>query len=239
MRTLKIITVVLLCFGGLPVAMSADCVVLLHGLARTASAMKPMVKPFERAGYRVVNVNYPSRKKTVEELAPLAVRQMGIDQCGTLGVEDKVHFVTHSMGGILVRYYLEHNSFAAIGNVVMTAPPNQGSEVVDSLKGVPGFRLLNGPAGLQLGTDEDSIPSQLGPVEFSLGVIAGNRTVNLILSRYLPDPDDGKVSVASTKVDGMKDFLEVPRTHPFIMRGKDVIKQAMHFVKYGKFAHGM
>lgn len=237
MNTVKIIVFALLCIGNVSVAMGADCVVLLHGLARSASAMKPMVKPFEQAGYRVVNVNYPSRKKTVEELAPLAVKQMGIDQCGTLSGEDKVHFVTHSMGGILVRYYLEHNSFDSMGHVVMTAPPNQGSEVVDSLKDVPGYRLLNGPAGLQLGTDEDSIPSQLGAVDFSLGVIAGNKTINLILSQYLPNPDDGKVSVESTKVDGMKDFLEVPRTHPFIMRGRNVIRQAVHFIQHGVFDH--
>ena len=237
MRFIKILTFICLTVGAAPVAISADCVVLLHGLARSASAMKPMVKPFEQAGYRVVNVDYPSRKKTVEELAPLAVKQLGIDQCGELTENEKVHFVTHSMGGILVRYYLQHNSFDAIGNVVMTAPPNQGSEVVDNLKNMPGYRLLNGPAGLQLGTDEQSIPSQLGQVEFSLGVIAGNTTINLILSQYLPNPDDGKVSVESTKVDGMKDFLEVPRTHPFIMRGQNVIRQAVHFVQHGVFDH--
>lgn len=82
------------------------------------------------------------------------------------------------------------------------APPNQGSQVVDSLRDVPGFKLINGKAGLQLGTDDKSIPAQLGPVKFELGVIAGSRTVNVLLSQFLPNPDDGKVSVQSTRVAG-------------------------------------
>lgn len=211
-----------------------DCVVILHGLARTSGAMKPLVMPLEAAGHNVVNVDYPSRKKTIEELAPLAVKELGVDQCEGVG---RVHFVTHSLGGILVRYYLEHNSIENLGKVVMIAPPNQGSEVVDSLRDVPGYLIFNGPAGMQLGTDENSIPRQLGPVAFTLGVIAGTDTINPILSQYLPNPDDGKVSLESTKVDGMTDFIVFPHTHTFIMRSEQVIKQVIHFIEHGKFNH--
>ncbi|MEM7257005.1 MAG: alpha/beta hydrolase, partial [Pseudomonadota bacterium] len=119
----------------------------------------------------------------------------------------------------------------------MIAPPNQGSEVVDNLRDVPGFKVFNGPAGLQLGTDENSIPSQLGPVTFDLGVIAGTDTINPILSQYLPNPDDGKVSVESTKVEGMDDFLVFAHTHTFIMRSKQVIAQVIHFLQQGQFNH--
>ena len=212
---------------------SADCVVLLHGLARTSGSMKSLQKAFEADGYQVVNVAYPSREKTVEELAPMAVEQLGFSQCAA---GSTVNFVTHSMGGILVRQYLQSNEIPSLGRVVMLAPPNQGSQVVDRLRNVPGFKFMNGPAGLQLGTDAGSIPSQLGPVQFELGVIAGTRTFNPGLSQLLPNPDDGKVSVENTRVEGMKDFLQLPVTHTFIMRSKKVIPPTLRFIRHGRFA---
>jgi pimeloyl-ACP methyl ester carboxylesterase len=215
-------------------AEAADCLILLHGLARTSSSMEKAASAFEQHGFRVVNVDYPSRELPIEVLAPLAIER-GIEQCAR---NDTVHFVTHSLGGILVRYYLERNEIEHLGRVVMLAPPNQGSEVVDRLRDVPGFVALNGPAGLQLGTGDGSVPTMLGPVDFELGVIAGTRTVNPILSLFLPDPDDGKVSVENTKVEGMSDFIDLPHSHPFIMQASAAIAQALSFVESGHFARG-
>jgi len=211
---------------------SVECVVVLHGLARTSGAMQRLGSALQREGYAVVNVDYPSRKKPIEELAPLAVKTQGIEQCPS---GSSLHFVTHSMGGILVRYYLQNNEVASVGRVVMLAPPNQGSQVVDKLRNTPGYKLFNGPAGMQLGTDDDSVPSQLGPVEFELGVIAGSRTFNPVLSQFLPNPDDGKVSVENTKVEGMTDHITLPVTHTFMMRSGKVIEQVLHFIRHGEF----
>ncbi|MEM6710231.1 MAG: alpha/beta fold hydrolase [Pseudomonadota bacterium] len=211
----------------------AECVVLLHGLARTASSMVPIERALTAAGYRVANVEYPSRTAPIEVLAPLAVDQ-GLDSCRQ-DAAPTVHFVTHSLGGILVRQYLRHRTIDNLGRVVMLAPPNQGSEVVDNWRSVPGFGALNGPAGLQLGTDAGSVPRSLGPVTYPVGIIAGNRTLNPLLSLSLPNPDDGKVSVERTKVDGMLDFLIVPHTHTFIMRSTAVIHQIKHFLVHGSF----
>ena len=210
---------------------ATECVVLLHGLARTSASMQNIASALRQAGYKISNVDYPSRKHPVEELAPLAVEH-GLAECADA---QRVHFVTHSLGGILVRHYLKYREVPTLGRVVMIAPPNQGSEVVDALRDVPGYTLLNGPAGLQLGTDADSVPIQLGPVGFELGVIAGTRTFNPILSLYLPNPDDGKVSVTSTKVEGMRDFVAVPHSHPFIMRSTTVIELVIGFIKNGYF----
>ena len=212
---------------------AAECVVLLHGLARSASAMAPLAEALAESGYTVANIDYPSRTKPIEALAPIAVER-GLEGCGQT---QPVHFVTHSLGGILVRYYLEQQPIDALGRVVMLAPPNQGSEVVDAYRDLPGYQTLNGPAGLQLGTDATSVPLALGPVTFDLGVIAGNKTFNPILSLSLPDPDDGKVSVESTKVEGMRDFIEMPHTHTFIMRAAAVIEQVKHYLTHGRFAH--
>jgi hypothetical protein len=218
----------------LPVLSAADCVVLLHGLARSPTSMVPLARALESAGYDVVNVGYPSRERPIEELAPLAIEE-GISLCSSK--EDLVHFVTHSLGGILVRYYLTTQVLPRLDKVVMLAPPNQGSEVVDRLRELPGFSFLNGPAGLQLGTDESSVPRSLGAVKFTLGVIAGDDSFNPILSSQLPDPDDGKVSVESTRVEGMTDFVVVPHSHTFIMRAPDVIEQVLFFLRTGSFNH--
>ncbi|MFT5113361.1 MAG: pimeloyl-ACP methyl ester carboxylesterase [Parasphingorhabdus sp.] len=212
---------------------ATECVVLLHGLVRSSDSMIQLEEALSNTGYQVENIDYPSRKHKIAELADLAVKQ-GSNQCNA-STPDKIHFVTHSLGGILVRYYLKHHSIENIGRVVMLGPPNQGSEVVDKLRDAPGFELLNGPAGLQLGTQLSDIPRSLGPVDFELGIVAGTRSINLILSTLIPEEDDGKVSVTAAKVEGMQDFLTLPVTHTFMMKNQNVIEQVIHFLAHGKF----
>lgn len=226
-----IIALLLICTS--TISYGQECVVLLHGLARTSASMKAMQSSLENEGYFVANIDYPSRKHTIEKLSSLAVNA-GLKKCAD-SKASPVNFVTHSLGGILVRYYLEKAEITNLNRVVMLGPPNQGSEVVDNLKHVPGFKLLNGPAGMQLGTDNNSIPTKLQSVNFKLGVIAGTQSINLILSSFLPNPDDGKVSVASTKVEGMCSFTALATTHPFMMKNKNVIKEVATFLKSGKF----
>jgi hypothetical protein len=74
-------------------------------------------------------------------------------------------------------------------------------------------------------------------VDFPLGVIAGTRSINPILSQSLPNPDDGKVSVENTRVEGMTDFIEMPYTHTFMMSAEPVIRQVQHFLRSGTFSH--
>lgn len=210
-----------------------DCVVLLHGLARTSRAMDDMAAALQGDGYRVANVSYPSREYPIEELAPMAI-EAGLEECGA-GVT-KVHFVTHSLGGILVRYYYDRNDARGVGRVVMLAPPNQGSKVADSLRGMPGFDWLNGPAGSQLGKGEDSIPLALGPPNFEFAVIAGNWSIDPLSSAILDNPDDGKVSVEDTKLEGMRDFRVVEVSHAYIMQDDEVIGLTKRFLRTGSFA---
>ncbi len=212
-------------------SIAADCVILLHGLARTDSSMSKLSEALIESNYHTVNASYPSRKKQIEELAREVIPS-ALEQCPNAS---QINFVTHSLGGILVRQYLSESTIDNLKHVIMLGPPNQGSEVVDKMKNFPGFKLLNGPAGLQLGTGELSVPNSLGPAEFSLGIIAGTRSINLILSRMLPSKDDGKVTVERTKLEGMEDHITLPVTHTFMMKNKKVIKQVKHFLQHGEF----
>lgn len=215
-------------------AAASDCVVLLHGLIRTSSSMERMAESLQEAGYRTANIDYPSRDYTVEELAPMAVEK-GLEACRAEDDVDSIHFVTHSLGGILVRQYLSENDIPELGRVVMLGPPNQGSAAVDQLGDVPGFDWLNGPAGKQLGQGENSVPLRLGPATFELGVIAGNRTIDPVTSAVLENPDDGRVSVEDTKLEGMADFVVVDHSHAFMMRMTRPIELTLHFLKNGNF----
>jgi pimeloyl-ACP methyl ester carboxylesterase len=214
-----------------PVA-AKECVILLHGLARSNSSMGKLAKALNDAGYHTINDGYPSTSYKVDKLAEDAI-SWALAKCPK---EATIHFVTHSMGGILVRQYLQVKTIKNLGRVVMLGPPNKGSQVVDKLHKLPGFKLINGPAGMQLGTGELSVSNQLGPAKFEVGIIAGTRSINLILSAMLPNPDDGKVSVENTRLEGMQDHIELPVTHPFMMKNKQVIRQVICFLKNGVFS---
>jgi pimeloyl-ACP methyl ester carboxylesterase len=210
-----------------------EYVILLHGLCRTSRSMVPMERALAQAGYHVLNVDYPSRTAGIETLSEDAIGRAVAD-CEKAGAE-KIHFVTHSLGGILVRSYLARHTIPQLGRVVMLGPPNQGSEVVDSLGSWWAFKKLNGPVGGELGTDKNSTPNQLGPANFCVGVIAGDRSINWINSRLIPGRDDGKVSVERTRLAGMADHLVLHATHPFLMRNRTAIRQTIYFLQAGRF----
>jgi pimeloyl-ACP methyl ester carboxylesterase len=194
--------------------------------------MAILTSRLEKAGYRVVSVGYPSTSEPMDTLVAHLAEEIRLC-CDA--VSHRVHFVTHSMGGLLVWKYLSEGAAPHLGRVVMLSPPSQGSELVDVFSESPLLEPLLGPAGAALGTDSTSIPSQLGPVNFSLGIITGDRSLNPIASSLIPGPDDGKVSVERARVEEANDFLVLPATHTFIMNRADVAEEVVHFLQQGSF----
>jgi len=212
---------------------NGDYVVLLHGLGRSALSMKGLEWALQKEGYRVINVSYPSTHLSVEEAANGWLADLLKERVSDPAA--KIHFVAHSLGGIVLRKYLADNNTENIGRIVMLAPPNRGSDLADKLQHNIIYKFFTGPAGQELTTGPGCLAEQLGTANFELGIIAGDRSLNPLFSAWIPGPDDGKVSVRSTVLAGMRDFLIVHHSHTWIMWRKDVIHQATQFLKIGQF----
>ena len=211
------------------------CVVLLHGIAGFALILKSMEWGLEEEGYFVANVTYPSLAEPMETLAVEAVEE-GLEICKAEGLS-RIHFVTHSMGGILVRLYLSQNAIEGLERVVMLAPPNQGSQFADYVGASPLKKVYEPDVLAQLGTGEESVPRRLAPPAFEFGVIAGTRNLRRLLPGTPSDPSDGVVTIDETKAPGMKDFLLVPVTHTSIVWNDEVQRQTAYFLRNGEFDH--
>jgi pimeloyl-ACP methyl ester carboxylesterase len=219
--------------GAVPSDTTRDGVVLLHGISRTARSFRRMRAAIEDAGLATLNQDYASRRKALEALAEDI--HPAIDRFAE-NIEGSVHFVCHSMGGLLARVYLARHRPKHLGRVVMLGTPNGGSEIADRLKNLGAYRAFFGPAGQQLGTRRDAaIGGLLPPVDYPVGVIAGNRSVYPITSAFLPKPHDGRVSVENTRLEGMADHIVIGASHPWLVRNGEAIEQTIAFLKGGKF----
>ena len=207
-------------------------IVLLHGLGRSRHSLWPVAREAERRGYRIHNFGYPSRRAPIEQLAETVGHR--ISELAGAGVVD---VVTHSMGGIIIRAAVAFGALRAssVRRVVMLAPPNHGSELADRLRDFRAYRLATGPAGQQIGTDDDSVPRRLPPPPFEVGIIAGRRSTNPLFSRLLGAEGDGKVTVESARLEGMREIVVVDRSHTFIMWAPDVLAHTFAFLESGRF----
>ena len=210
----------------------AESVIVIHGLGRTPASMAILGSRLESEGFRVVRFGYPSTSEPIDVLVDRLTAEVG--RCCEAGAET-VHFVTHSMGGVLLRAYLAQQPRPHRGRVVMLSPPSQGSEIVDAFTESPLLQSFLGPAGARLGTDAEGIARQLPPIRFSLGIITGDRSLNPFGSWLIPGPDDGKVGVDRAKLDGAADFIVLSATHTFIMNRSDVAEEVAHFLRRGRF----
>jgi len=216
-----------------PAKATRDGVVLLHGISRTARSFRKMQRAVEAAGFTTLNLDYASRRKPLDALAE-DIRPAIEGFAGH--IDGSLHFVCHSMGGLLARVYLARYRPQRLGRVVMLGTPNGGSEIADRLKNFVPYRAFFGPAGQQLGTLRDAdLSALLPPVDYAVGVVAGSRSIYPMAGTLLPKPHDGRVSVENTRLDGMADHVVVATTHPWLVRNGDAIARTIAFLRNGRF----
>ncbi len=211
-----------------------ELVIFLHGILRSKTDMLPLSHYMSKQGYDTINILYPSREKSLEDLTEFV--KTTIENHPDYSPEKTLNFVTHSMGGLIARYYIATHKPAHLGKVVMLGPPNTGSEFADFLDDHkflgPLFRTIFGPASTQLKTNHKHID---GDINYPLGIIAGSTSINPLSPWVLEGTHDGIVPVERTKIQGMTDHIVIPATHSFMMFNPKVAEQAHHFLKHGKF----
>lgn len=213
---------------------NAGGVILLHGLGRTAGSMRPPEKALQRAGYATLRIDYPARRKGLADLVDSIHPAV---EAFVAGVDGPLHFVTHSLGGLLARAYIARHRPPSLGRVVMLAPPNGGSEFADILQTIRLSRLVLGPVAQHLVTrraaDDETL---LGAIDYPVGVIAGDRPLDPLLPRLVVRrPNDGKVAIEATRLDGMTDHIVLPVTHSFMTYNPILAAQMIAFLRDGSF----
>ena len=216
---------------------SQDVVILLHGILRTRKSMAGLAKHIEAQGFLTLNFTYASTKKNLSDLADDVQAMMAAEE--SFHSAKQVHFVTHSMGGLVLRHFLDRhrkNLGGRLGRVVMLGPPNRGSELADIFQNIAPYRWIFGPAGQQMTVRENAVQIPQGKVDFELGVIAG--TVGWPYpdgALLLKGQHDGRVTVENTKLDGMKDHMTIPVMHGLMMGHQGVRRNVTQFLKTGRF----
>jgi triacylglycerol lipase len=212
-----------------------EWVVLIHGMGRSTISLKRVEITLRKAGYHVVNVSFPSMRCPIEEMANGALEEAIRTRVPANAA--KIDFVTHSLGGIVLREFLAHRHVTNLGRVVMLAPPNHGSQIADRFKSNALGRWILGPAGRELGTSQTDLPQRLPAVNYETGVIAGDRSADPWFAGILPHPNDGKVTVKNAQVEGMTDFIVVHYSHMWMMWHKPTLDEVLFFLRDGHFKH--
>ena len=214
-----------------PATTPQDGIILLHGILRSARSMAPLCRFLEKQGYATCNINYPSARHSIAQI--VSIIQPEIERFAG-SISGSVHFIGHSMGGLVIRQLLATHPLPNLGRVVMLGTPNHGSKIADILQHWRLYRACYGPAGQQLTTAANPAPSS--PIDFELGVLAGNISFDPLCNYLLGAPNDGKVTIESTKLLGMKDHRIIRATHSFFPLNRIAWKHTVQFLKTGMFA---
>jgi len=211
-----------------PAPKSAEAVVLIHGLWMPALVMALLARRLRRAGWATFRFSYSSRHATLREnAAVLAEFVQGI-------AVPRVHFVAHSLGGLLLMQLLQDAPGTPPGRVVLLGTPYHGSHVASRLSRHAWGRWLCGQS-LDRALLGDG-PRWTG--ERELGIIAGTLPIGAgWIVPGLAKPNDGTVAVAETVVAGRADAITLPVTHSGLVFSAAVARQLVHFLNTGKFQH--
>jgi pimeloyl-ACP methyl ester carboxylesterase len=209
----------------------SDTVVLVHGMGRGPVEMRLLASRIARAGFEILRVRYQPFGPTTEQVVASVAKQIEARCCNLPG---RIHFVGHSLGGLIIRAHLAANRPDVLGRVVLIATPNAGTPFVDKYRN-RWWMGLAGPIARTLGTDAASFPNTLPTPNYPVGIIAGVKPSSITKQHQTSDIDDGIVPLASAKLSGMSDFITLKSTHAALRYRRDVARQTIAFLREGAF----
>ncbi len=211
-----------------------ELVVMMHGLSRTRCIFNKMAKELQADGFDTYLANYPSMRADIDH----HVEQFKVLMLSSF-VGKKLYFVTHSLGGIILRKLLNDpeiiNAKFDIKRIVQIAPPNQGSQLSIMIGKVGLLRKIMGPSLADL-NPENMIDFPKFPEEIEFGIISGYKDDDGVgYNRKLSGDNDGVVTVDETMLDGAKATYKIRTIHTFICANKSVIAAVKRFFTKGSF----
>jgi hypothetical protein len=220
-------------------ALKPHAVITLHGLIRSREAMEGIGGWLQKElDCEWINISYASTRRSIDEHAACLAKVIN----GLEGVE-RIDFVCHSMGNIVVRRYLGEATAtepkwkvdSRIHRFVMLAPPNQGAELARRFKGNKLVAMILGQSGKQLGAEWETFSSKLAIPSCEFGIIAGGNGTEMGASALIKGDDDFVVSVEETRLPGARDFRTVNLLHGQLMNDPQVRNYVLKFLKEGYF----
>lgn len=208
---------------------SGENVILVHGILRGSSSMNKIRRGLSHQGFIVTDFGYSAKDGSIDEISA----RLHKEAC-KIG-KGKIHFVTHSLGGIIVRYYISKYKPNNIGRVVMIAPPNSCSVFAAKLSNLPLYESILGRPGREIAHGEDCIVKDLPEPDFEFGIIAGGTGFKMGFNPFLKGDNDGTVLLNETKMSGMSDFMQIRGQHSLLLFSKEVVFGSINFIKNGKF----
>ncbi len=204
-------------------------VLLVHGIAPLPGPFGSMEAALGEAGFDATAISYPSTRGSIEDHAAGIARLLDTTDGST-----KVSFVTHSMGGLVVRHLLAMDSAwkqrIKVGRIVQIAPPNQGAEMAGWVSRFRPYQLVFGRAGQGLSPRAaKSIPT----LNYPFAIIAGGKGDEVGFNPLLSGDDDGVVRVSETALMYAQAHLLVRANHAMLVGHPQVIKATTQFLKHG------
>ncbi len=214
-----------------------ETVICVHGLFDTGLVMRPMARYFARLGYDVHIITYSSTRDTVEH--HIQAFEQSMKQLNISKQNRPVHFVAHSMGGIIVRGYLNNlKETDGIGRIVTIATPHKGSPVADALSPYAIPEMIVVPVhDLKTEGPTAAVHMENPALRFETGTIAGGTGRVNGFNPDIGEDNDGVVPFSSSHLKGEKDSIRLPYTHSLIHQRKATFEQAANFIMHGKFIH--
>lgn len=204
-------------------------VVLVHGMFRTSTSMLALQRMLEQHGYQTVAFDYWSNHNRIETSAAELQQTLHARFAGH--APDELHFVAHSMGGLVCQEYLRRNDALAPSSCVYIAVPHRGAMLAELRRRWFVFRWIMGETGALQLAPADPLHQRPIPLPCPALVILGTQGPIVADSRSIDGPDDGTIGVAEASLPGATDTLALPTGHTAILTDERTLRATLRFLR--------